>query len=235
MKNLTLTAAELPRHVAIIMDGNGTWAKKRGLPRNAGHRQGAQTLLDIVTYSQKIGLKYLTVFAFSTENWSRPKEEVDYLMKLSIKFIDRYQERFLKADLKFTAIGNIDGLPAELQTKISEFENKSRTNQGLHFIIAINYGGHEEITSAVKAIVASGETMITEQTVRDHLYTKDIPDVDLLIRTSGQMRLSNFLLWQCAYSEFYFTKVLWPDFNEEKLNEALEEYKNRDRRFGGIK
>ena len=234
MINLNQKINKIPNHVAIIMDGNGTWAKKRGLPRNFGHRQGAKTLLEIVKASEKLGIKYLTVFAFSTENWSRPKEEVDFLMKLPLEFLTQYQDEFLKSNMKFKAIGKISGLPEDLKVKIAEFEQKSANNNGLNFIIAINYGAHEEILHACNQLIANNKSEVSKQDFIEQLYTSDIPDVDLLIRTSGQMRISNFLLWQIAYSELYFTDVLWPDFNEKELIKALKSFESRKRRFGGI-
>ncbi|MGD9604828.1 MAG: isoprenyl transferase [Bacilli bacterium] len=235
MRNLTFAFEKIPNHVAIIMDGNGTWAKKRGLPRNMGHRQGAKTLHDIVGFCKDIGIKYLTVFAFSTENWSRPKEEVDFLMKLPLEFLSQYQDDYLKDNIKFKAIGKMADLPEELQTKISEIETKSANNSGMTFIIAINYGSHEEIVSACNQLLKEQKESINKEDLIEKLYTNNIPDVDLLIRTSGQMRISNFLLWQIAYSELYFTDVLWPDFNKKEMIKALKEYANRERRFGGIK
>ncbi|HNZ50196.1 MAG TPA: isoprenyl transferase [Bacilli bacterium] len=235
MRIPTTTFTKLPNHVAIIMDGNGTWAKKRGLPRTMGHRQGAKTLLEVVKASQSIGIKYLTVFAFSTENWSRPQEEVDYLMKLPFEFLAQYQDDFQKSEIKFQAIGKIDDLPEPLQAKIKEVEQQSLNNTGLNLIVAVNYGGHEEIVHACNQLLKQNKNMITEADFVAQLYTNNIPDVDLLIRTSGQMRISNFLLWQIAYSEIYFTEVLWPDFHKKELIKALKAYESRDRRFGGIK
>lgn len=235
MRNISTTLTNIPDHVAIIMDGNGTWAKKRGLPRNFGHRQGAKTLIDVILFANEIKISYLTVFAFSTENWSRPKEEVDFLMKLPMDFLDEYQDKFMNSNIKFLAIGKIEGLPLALQTKIREFEEKSKNNRGMTFLLAINYGGHEEIVHAANVLLKQNKQEITQEDFSNALYTKDIPNVDLLIRTSGQMRISNFLLWQLAYSEFYFTDVLWPDFNEKQFIKALKAYESRERRFGGVK
>jgi undecaprenyl diphosphate synthase len=235
MRNISTTFTNIPDHVAIIMDGNGTWAKKRGLPRNFGHRQGAKTLIDVILFANEIKISYLTVFAFSTENWSRPKEEVDFLMKLPMDFLDEYQDKFMNSNIKFLAIGKIEGLPLALQTKIREFEEKSKNNRGMTFLLAINYGGHEEIVHAANVLLKQNKQEITQEDFSNALYTKDIPNVDLLIRTSGQMRISNFLLWQLAYSEFYFTDVLWPDFNEKQFIKALKAYESRERRFGGVK
>ncbi len=224
----------LPTHVAIIMDGNGRWAKMRGYPRNLGHRKGAQSLNKIVKYANKIGIKYLTVFAFSTENWKRPKEEVDYLMKLPFEFLDRYDKSFKNENIKLTVIGKKEGLPQALVDKIIEIENKTKTNTGLNFIIALNYGSQDEIIDAINYILENN-IKVTKETFSNYLYTKDIPNVDLLIRTSGENRISNFLLWQIAYSELYFTDVLWPDFNQKCFDEALLDYSKRERRFGGLK
>ncbi|MDD3106331.1 MAG: isoprenyl transferase [Bacilli bacterium] len=235
MRNISTTFTNIPDHVAIIMDGNGTWAKKRGLPRNFGHRQGAKTLIDLILFANEIKISYLTVFAFSTENWSRPKEEVDFLMKLPMDFLDEYQDKFMNSNIKFLAIGKIEGLPLALQTKIREFEEKSKSNRGMTFLLAINYGGQEEIVHAANVLLKQNKQEITQEDFSNALYTKDIPNVDLLIRTSGQMRISNFLLWQLAYSEFYFTDVLWPDFNEKQFIKALKAYESRERRFGGVK
>jgi len=235
MKYKKIDFNKLPAHVAIIMDGNGTWAKNRGLPRNMGHRKGAKTLFDIVLYANKIGLKYLTVYAFSTENWTRPKEEVDYLMKLPMEFIDEYKDQFEDEQIRFKCIGRRVDLSQEVQERIADFENKTKDYQGLNFIIAFNYGGHDEILNAVNNIIKDDLENVSKETFEKYLYTNDIPAVDLLIRTSGQMRVSNFLLWQIAYSEMYFTKTLWPDFKKQNFNNILEEYIQRDRRYGGIK
>lgn len=231
----------IPNHIAIILDGNGTWAQKRFLPRNFGHKKGAETLVEIVKYANKIKLKYLTVFAFSTENWSRPKEEVDYLMKLALDFFEKHKESIKKDNVKFVVIGRRDNLSIELQEKINELENMTKTNNGLTFIMAFNYGGKYDIIEAVKKIskkVKNNELKIediTEKSFDNYLLTKDFPDVDLLIRTSNQIRISNFLIWQIAYSELYFTKTLWPDFSPKDLDDAINAYNKRTRRFGGLK
>lgn len=231
----------IPNHIAIILDGNGTWAQKRFLPRNFGHKKGAETLVEIVKYANKIKLKYLTVFAFSTENWSRPKNEVDYLMKLALDFFEKYKESIKKGNVKFVVIGRRDNLSIELQEKINELENMTKTNNGLTFIMAFNYGGKYDIIEAVKIIskkVKNNELKIediTEKSFDNYLLTKDFPDVDLMIRTSNQIRISNFLIWQIAYSELYFTKTLWPDFSPKDLDDAINAYNKRTRRFGGLK
>lgn len=230
-----------PRHIAIIMDGNGTWAKKRGLPRNMGHRKGAKTLVDITRAANDLNIEYLTVFAFSTENWSRPKEEVDYLMSLPQSLLDEYKEDMKKDNIKFKVIGSHNGLSLEQLEKIKEAEEATSSNTGLTLIVAFNYGSQDEIVDASKKIISDvlknriSLEEIDKNKFSEYLYTKDIPPVDLLIRTSGQYRISNFLLWQISYSEIYFTKVLWPDFKKKDLEKAILSYKGRDRRFGGIK
>jgi undecaprenyl diphosphate synthase len=224
----------LPKHIAIIMDGNGRWASKRGLPRNMGHRKGAETLGKIIRYANKLKISHLTVFAFSTENWQRPADEVKFLMSLPFEFLDRFNKNYKKDNIKINVIGSRNRLSKELANKISEVENNTKDATGLNFIIALNYGSQDEIIDGINSIIASKEE-INKENFRKHLYTKDIPDVDLLIRTSGEYRISNFLLWQIAYSELYFTDTFWPDFNEKSLDEALKDYTGRERRFGGLK
>ncbi len=235
MKNSHKEFKVLPKHLAIIMDGNGTWAKKRGLNRNYGHRKGAAALKEIVIYASKIGIKYLTVFAFSTENWNRPQEEVDYLLKLPKDFLNDYQEMFSEYDLRLHWLGSKERLPQDVIEDIEHYEQKTKNNKGLNFIIAFNYGGRDEIINAVNSVLKDNVSVITEEEFSKYLYTKELPDVDLLIRTSNQIRISNFMLWKLAYSELYFTDVLWPDFQPKHLNLALEEYQRRERRYGGIK
>lgn len=231
----------VPTHVAIIMDGNGTWATKRGLARNLGHRKGSKTLVDITKASSELGIKYLTVFAFSTENWSRPKEEVDYLMKLPEQLLNDYQNNMMKDNIRFRMIGSYDKLSKSQIEKIEEVTEKTKNNTGLNLVVAFNYGSHDEIINATKEItkeVLKNKIKvedINKETFSNYLYTKDIPPVDLLIRTSGQYRISNFLLWQISYSEIYFTKTLWPDFKKKDLEKAIESFNKRDRRFGGLK
>lgn len=231
----------IPRHVAIIMDGNGTWAEKRGLPRNMGHRKGAKTLVDITKAANELKIEYLTVFAFSTENWSRPKEEVEYLMSLPQTLLSEYKDDMKNDNIKFKVIGSHKGLSLEQIEKIEEAERETANNTGLNLIVAFNYGSQDEIIEASKNIVNDilknklNLQDLTKEKFSEYLYTKDIPSVDLLIRTSGQYRISNFLLWQISYSELYFTKTLWPDFKKKDLEKAILSYKGRDRRFGGIK
>jgi len=224
----------IPTHVAIIMDGNGRWAKKRGLPRNYGHQKGAENLLKIVRIANKMQIKYLTVFAFSTENWKRPQEEVKYLMDLPFQFLEKTKKEFTDDNIRVKVIGTKDNLSEDLIKKIEEVESSTNHNTALTLIIAFNYGGKEEIIHAIKKI-KNDNIDITEENFHNYLYTKDIPDVDLLIRTSGEYRISNFLLWQTAYSELYFTDVLWPDFDKKCFEEAINEYNKRERRFGGLK
>jgi len=234
MKDTNLNVENIPHHVAIIMDGNGTWAKKRGLPRNLGHRKGAKTLKKIILFSNKIGIKYLTVFAFSTENWSRPQEEVNFLMKLPIEFLNNEKE-ILKENIKFICIGDKKRLPIDLQKTIDKHEKETTNNSGMNLVVALNYGGKDDIVQAVNHILKDGRLEVNKEIFEKYLYTKNIPDVDLLIRTSGQQRISNFLLWELSYSELYFTNILWPDFNEKQLLKAIDSFNNRVRRYGGIK
>ena len=225
----------LPEHIAIIMDGNGRWAKKRSLPRTAGHVAGAKTFKNIARYCNKIGLKYLTVYAFSTENWKRPKAEVDSIMNLLRDYL-KDAENFKSDNIKVKFIGNLDVLDEDIKALMKKDEDGSKDATGLCLNIAINYGGRDEITKAVKKIVKSGKKAedITEQTISDNLYTKGIPDPDFIIRPSGEYRLSNYLIWQSAYAEYWFSDVLWPDFKPKHLEKAIEEFNNRNRRFGGI-
>ncbi|PZD78737.1 isoprenyl transferase [Mesonia sp. K7] len=229
---------KLPQHIAIIMDGNGRWAKKQGLIRTKGHEQGENSVRETVEICREIGIKNLTLFAFSTENWNRPKYEVNTLMRLLVKSLKKEIESFQKNDIRLNAIGNLDLLPEKPKKELLEAIKDTKDNKHMTLTVALSYGSREEIVSAVRKIVektTSGElngSKITEQTIDEHLYTSDIPDVDLLIRTSGEERISNFLLWQIAYAELYFTEVLWPDFTKEDLLKAVINYQNRERRFG---
>lgn len=229
----------LPQHIGIIMDGNGRWAKRRGLPRSAGHKVGAKTFRKIVRYCNKIGIKYLTVYAFSTENWKRPQEEVDAIMNLLREYLnDAKNYKYENVRTKF--IGDLSVFDDDILEKIKECEEESENFTGLTLNVAINYGGRNEIISATKQIaqkVNNGELQIediNEDIMNAHLYTVGQPDVDLIIRPSGELRLSNFMLWQAAYAEYIFMDILWPDFNEKSLDQALEEFARRNRRFGGI-
>ena len=231
----------VPNHIAIILDGNGRWAKKRLMPRTYGHLHGANNLINIAKYADKIGIKCLTVFCFSTENWSRPEKEVNYLMKKPLAYYRKYKGRLFKSNIKINVIGRRDRLAPEFLADIDEAVEKTKDHTGLTLVLAVDYGSLEEIKTATKEIatlVKSGELTIDdidENTVYQHLYTKNLPPLDLLIRTSGEIRISNFLLLQLAYSELYFTDCLWPDFDENELLKAIESYQNRSRRFGGLK
>lgn len=231
---------KIPTHVAIIMDGNGRWAKKRNMPRVKGHYEGMQTVKKITKYASKLGIKYLTLYAFSTENWARPKEEVSYLMDLPEKMFTSFMPELMENNVKVEVIGVVEKLPENTRKAVEDAIEQTKNNTGLKLIFALNYGSKDEIVAAVKKIaqgVINDEYKveeIDEQLISDNLFTKDTPDPDLLIRTSGEQRISNFLLWQIAYSEFIFTKVAWPDFVEEEFYKALLEYQSRDRRFGGL-
>ena len=230
----------VPKHVAIILDGNGRWAKKRNMPRNYGHVQESKTVEQIIEDGYNMGIEYITVYAFSTENWKRSKDEVDALMKLLAKYLIDCIERSTKNNMCVRVIGDKTGLDCKLVTKINELEEKTKDATGLKFTIAINYGGRDEIRRAVTRIAEDARDgkiacdAITEDLISDYLDTAGLPDPDLLIRTSGEERLSNFLPWQLAYTEFYFTDVLWPDFTKEDLLTAIRYYNGRERRFGGV-
>ena len=232
---------KMPRHVAIILDGNGRWAKSKGMPRNYGHVQGAKTVETICEEAYRMGIQYLTVYAFSTEDWNRPKDEVDALMKLLRNYMKTCLKTAEKNRMCVRVLGEKSRLDEDIRTRIAELEEATKNNDGLHFQIAINYGGRDEIVRAMKKMsekVALGELKpedITEQCVEQYLDTAGIPDPDLLIRTCNEERISNFLLWQLAYTEFYFTPVPWPDFTKEELMKAVEAYNHRDRRYGGLK
>ncbi len=232
---------KIPNHVAIILDGNGRWAKKKGMPRNYGHVQGAKTVEVICEEAYKMGIQYLTVYAFSTENWNRPKEEVDALMKLLRNYMKNCLKTASKNNMCVRIIGEKSRLDEDIRTRIEELEEATKNNTGLHFTIAINYGGRDELVRAVKKIAdkaAVGELKteeITEELVEQYLDTAGLPAPDLLIRTCNEQRISNFLLWQLAYTEFYFTSVAWPDFSKEELEKAVEAYNHRDRRYGLLK
>ena len=232
---------KMPRHVAIILDGNGRWAKAKGMPRNYGHVQGAKTVETICEDAYKMGIQYLTVYAFSTENWSRPKDEVDALMKLLRNYMKTCLKTAEKNRMCVRVLGEKSRLDEDIRTRIQELEEATKNNDGLHFQIAINYGGRDEIVRASRKLaraVAAGELRpedITEDTVSNLLDTAGIPEPDLLIRTCNEQRLSNFLLWQLAYTEFYITPVAWPDFTKKELIKAVEAYNHRDRKHGGLK
>ncbi len=234
-KKKTVIPDTVPTHIAIIMDGNGRWAKKRGLPRNAGHAAGSKTFKVIARYCNKIGVKHLTVYAFSTENWKRPKEEVDGIMNILRDYL-KDSKNYIKENIMLKFIGDRTPLPDDIKQLMLTAEDDSKNATGLCCYIAVNYGGRDEIVHAVRKIAASGISPddITEQTVSDNLYTNYYPDPDLVIRPSGEQRLSNFLIWQSAYSEFWFSDVLWPDFKPQHIDEAIAEYNKRNRRYGGV-
>ena len=230
----------VPQHVAIILDGNGRWAKKRGMPRSFGHVKGCENLEDICEVAKELGVKYLTVYAFSTENWKRSKEEVDGLMKLFRNYLKKCIKISQKNNMRVKVIGDITAFDSDIQESIEKLEDFSKDFTDLHFQIALNYGSRDEITRAVNRMLEDQkagklETPVSEDTISDYLDTAGLPDPDLMIRTSGELRLSNYLLWQLAYSEFYFTDVPWPDFKKEELVKAIEKYNERDRRYGGVK
>lgn len=230
----------IPEHVAIIMDGNGRWAKERGFPRTAGHRIGIDRIKEIVNAAAELGIKVVTFFAFSTENWSRPKQEVNMLMRSLNNFLGRQIKELDKDNIRFKVIGRDEPMPKYLQARIKEAEDKTKDNTGLVVILALNYGARQEIIDAVKkfaACVIEGKADLEDLDVKEfsrYLYTAGLPDPDLLIRTSGEMRISNFLLWQLSYAELYFPKIYWPAFRKQDLEKAIEVYQDRERRFGGI-
>ena len=229
-----------PRHIAIILDGNGRWAKKRGLPRTAGHAVGAENFRKIATYCKNIGVEYLTVYAFSTENWSRPAGEVSTIMKLLGKYLQEAIDTMERDHIRMKVLGDVEGLSPELREMVRRTDEISQRYEGFQANICLNYGGRDEIVKAARRYaeaLAAGETdaELTEERFSDYLYSAGIPDPDLLIRPGGEQRISNFLLWQCAYAEFYFTDVLWPDFTPEELDRAIAVYHSRDRRYGGVK
>jgi undecaprenyl diphosphate synthase len=231
----------VPNHVAIILDGNGRWAKAKGLPRTAGHVQGAKTVEQICEDAYNMGINYLTVYAFSTENWNRPDSEVETLMNLLRNYMKNSIKRAMKNNMCVRVIGDKTGLADDLRESIEKLENETKNNTGLHFQIAINYGGRDELRRGITNLakkVANGEIKpenINEDTIENELDTAGLPAPDLMIRTSGEQRISNFLLWQIAYSELYFTSVPWPDFDKNELAKAVEAYNNRDRRYGLVK
>ncbi len=224
----------LPRHIAVIMDGNGRWAKKRGLPRTAGHKAGAETFRDIATYCKELGMDYLTVYAFSTENWKRPAEEVSAIMSLLEQYLLEAVDTMERDHIRLRFFGDLSALSPELQALAHRTDDISGHYDGFQANICLNYGGRAEILRAARLCAAAGEDW-TEENFAKHLWSAGIPDPELIIRPSGELRLSNFLLWQCAYSEFYFCDTLWPDFTRAELDKAIIDYQKRDRRFGGVK
>ena len=228
----------IPQHVAIIMDGNGRWAKKQGLFRSVGHEKGTKAVREAVESSAEIGVKYLTLYAFSTENWNRPKLEVDTLMRLLVTSLKKEIKTLQENNIKLNAIGNLQSLPDKARKELLEVIEKTKSNDHMTLTLALSYGSREELIKTIEEIsikVKNGVIsphLINESVINEHLYTKNLPDVDLLIRTSGEKRISNFLLWQIAYAELYFTEILWPDFRKEHLFEAIYNYQKRERRFG---
>lgn len=239
-ENNKIDKNNIPKHIAIIMDGNGRWAKKRGLPRNAGHKAGAENLIRIAEECGNLGVKYLTVYAFSTENWKRPQTEVDYLMNLFIEYISVFENDKRSKNVVFKVIGDTSKLNERLKSEIIRIEEKTKNNSGIQLNLALNYGGRNEIINAIKNILtdfknkSTEEFEINEELVSRYLYTRNMPDPELIIRPSGEQRLSNFLLYQGAYSELWFAKINWPDFGISDLHGAISDYQKRNRRFGGI-
>ncbi|MBH0167765.1 MAG: isoprenyl transferase [Bacillota bacterium] len=239
-ENHTFKEENIPKHVAIIMDGNGRWARKRAMPRIAGHHEGMKTVRKIVKEANKIGIEVLTLYAFSTENWKRPREEVDFLMKLPGEFLNTFLPDLIKENVQVRIMGKKELLPLHTVKAVDEAIHKTKNNSGLILNFALNYGSRDEITAAVKALASEVKqgrlepSQIDDSMIEQHLMTHDLNDPDLLIRTSGEVRLSNFMLWQLAYSEFWFTEVLWPDFSEEHLREAVSQFAGRGRRYGGV-
>lgn len=236
----TLKKQEIPSHVAIIMDGNGRWARKRNLPRIAGHKEGMMVVRKISRLAGELGIKTLTLYAFSTENWKRPKPEVEFLMKLPQDYLNDYLPELIEENVQVRMMGSKENLPQHTLRALEQAINDTKDNDGLILNFALNYGSRSEIIEAVKHILQDyqngimGEEILNEEIFSQYLMTNTLPDPDLLIRTSGEIRLSNFMLWQLAYTEFWFTDILWPDFNESCFIEAIEEYQKRQRRFGGV-
>ncbi len=229
-----LDKRKMPSHIAIIMDGNGRWAKKKNLPRIEGHRAAIEAVRSTVEASAKLEIKYLSLFAFSTENWKRPKDEVSALMELLKIYLDKELETMIKNKISFNYIGRIEELDKEVQKKLKYTKELTKKNDGLKLYLALNYSGRAEITDAIKKLLKNPPKDLNEKIISNYLYEPQLPEPDLLIRTSGEMRISNFFLWQIAYTEIYVTPVLWPDFREKDLLEAIEDYQRRERRFGGI-
>nr|WP_134700405.1 isoprenyl transferase [Ammoniphilus sp. YIM 78166] len=239
-EGLSLDLDNIPQHIAIIMDGNGRWAKKRGLPRVAGHRAGMKTVKEITRAADDIGVKALTLYAFSTENWKRPKDEVEYLMRLPQEYLLSELNELIEQNVQVRMLGNKDQLPDYTMNAVFEAQEKTKQNTGLVLNFALNYGSRDEMLHAIRCIAQEVKNDnldiqdISEQTMNQYLFTEGLPDPDLLIRTSGEVRLSNFMLWQLAYSELWFSEVYWPDFTREEFYQAIFEYQHRSRRYGGV-
>ena len=238
MMNNNLDKDNLPKHIAIIMDGNGRWAAKKGLDRVLGHNIGVESVQEVVEETLNLNIPYLTLYAFSTDNWSRPKDEIGMLMKLLVKYLKSEFNKLIKNNIRLNTIGDLSALPRAVQNEVKKVSEKTKNNKKMVLTIALNYGAREEIEYVVKKIASEvkNNTILLENVdqsiINKHLYTRNLPDVDLLIRTTGEQRVSNFLLWQIAYAELYFTKVYWPDFGKKDLQKALLNYQNRERRFG---
>jgi len=238
MMNNNLDKDNLPKHIAIIMDGNGRWAAKKGLDRILGHNIGVESVQEIVEETLNLNIPYLTLYAFSTDNWSRPKDEIGTLMKLLVKYLKSEFDKLIKNNIRLNTIGDLSALPKAVQNEVKRVSDKTKNNKKMVLTIALNYGAREEIEYVVKKIASEVKNNtislenVDQSIINKHLYTRNLPDVDLLIRTSGEQRVSNFLLWQIAYAELYFTKVYWPDFGKKDLQKALLNYQNRERRFG---
>ncbi|MBO6263235.1 MAG: di-trans,poly-cis-decaprenylcistransferase [Clostridia bacterium] len=224
----------VPRHVGFIMDGNGRWAKKRGMPRNYGHDKGADVIEEVVGACRDLGVKTVSLYAFSTENWSRPKDEVDKIFELLHKFLKRYTHKLIRDKIRLIISGDLEAIPEDLKNECLSLIERTKDFPEFSLNIAINYGSRAEIVRAVNRLIDGHFTSVTEKDIERELYTSTIPDIDLVVRTSGEQRLSNFFMWQCAYAELYFTDVLWPDFHKEELKKAIEWFSGRKRRFGGI-
>lgn len=236
LKREFMEVNNIPEHVAIILDGNGRWATKRNKPRTFGHKKGAENVVDIAIHAKNRGVKYLTLYAFSTENWKRPASEVDYLMKLLISFVEKKLDQLMAEDCKINFLGDLSKIPENTRKAVEKALDKTEDNKSLFINIALNYGGRDEIVHAIKSIIDDGYLSkdIDEKLISKYLYTGNLPDPDLLIRPGGELRLSNFLIYQMAYTELYFTDCLWPDFNKDEFDKAIMEYAKRNRRFGDI-
>ena len=239
--NIELDMSNIPKHIAIIMDGNGRWAKERNMPRVMGHKAGVENIREIVKESNRLGVKYLTLYAFSTENWIRPQEEVNALMRLLVEYLKNEFNELNSNGVVITSIGELSKLPLLCQNELKSAYDRTKDNKGLTLNLALNYGGRDEITRAFITMAKDiksgklGEENINEETISNYMYTRNMPDPEIIIRPSGEKRLSNFLLWQSAYSEFWYSDIKWPDFKKEHLHKAILDYQKRDRRFGGIK
>lgn len=240
-EEIKLDYQKMPKHIAIIMDGNGRWAKERNLPRTMGHKAGVETIRPIVKECSRLGVKYLTLYAFSTENWKRPQDEVDTIMNLLVQYLVKEFEELNKNNVVINSIGETKKLPEQCREELNKAYEKTKNNTGLTLNLALNYGGRDDLLQAFKGIMKDihegkiNESEIDEQTIADHLFTAGMPDPDIIIRPSGELRLSNFLLWQCAYSELWFSDINWPDFKKEDLQKSIYDFQMRDRRFGKVK